>query len=614
VNNFLKAADLRRRYLGDLDSAVADLEEVLRHEPGQQEAYESLREIFSRRGDPEALYRLFERRSQAPIGVEGRKDMLLRMAEIAFARLDRHDLALEAHERVLELDPGHIQSYRILAELHESAGRWSEAVDALIGVVGLTREPSLLARTYRSMAAIYDQHLNHKPRAIEAYRELMRHAPDDLESQRRQAELLAETGQWEPAARAYGNLLKRERRRSKLKADLMALARICADGLHEPDRAEQCLVQAQRLDPFDLTVAEALVEHLRSVRARDRLMTHLVQTSRHFAGLLADGLRDDTHHARALEGLFTTARWSDDWDRAMVVARVAQLLEVDTEPQRALLERATHPSHAERLPTQPIPIDRTVHIFPPGLLTSVLALMRLTDTLVGRTFAATLRDMGAHRRTRLGDRDRRPGAATLGSWPALFSVQALPVYVVESSPLAGRQLRPELVPGDPAALIVPDALLPLYHQADPLALFILGSALAPASMGIGSWHGLPDDLFAAALGTLIQSLVPGFLAAEPRLEHPRLDHGRFRRQISRLPETALRPHALQSSNLGTLDALVAQRRILEVAFKRLALIPIYDPGPVLERLDRAQALDLVTLLLSERHSEARRAVGIAFGG
>ena len=615
VDNFLKASELRRRYLGDLDSAIADLEEVLRHDPAQRQAFESLREIFSMRGDPRSLFRLFERRAHAPIPVEERKEMLLKMAEIAFSRLGQNELAVQAHEQVLELDPGHIQSYRILAELHESAGRWAEAVEALVGVVGLTEDASLLARTYRSVAEIYDRQLGDVARATEAYRSLVRHAPNDLDGLRRLAELLMEQDQWEASARAYGDLLKRERRRSKLKGDLLALAHICTVGLREPRRAGQCLAQAARLDPFDLDIAQALVDHLREQQDWDQLNTHLLQTSRHFAGLLAEGLDggDADHHAAALEGLFAAARWREDWDRAFVVGRVAELLGVETLVQRELTVRATRAPGAERLPVQPIPVDMTSNTIPPGLSASVLSLMRLTDSLIGRTFSASLRDLGATRRTRLSDRDRRAGAATLAEWPAIFSVQTLPLYVVETYPSAGRPA-PDLVPGESPSLIVPDALLPGYGRGDAVALFELGCALAPASMGVGSWSALPDDLFAATLATIVQAMVPEFLAADPRLEHPRLDRDRLKRHILRMPDTALRPHALQVSGFGTFEPLLQQRRTLEQAFRRLALIPVYDPGPVLMSLERPHALDLVTLLLGERHGVARRAVGVAFSG
>jgi len=611
VHDFLTAGEIRRRYLGDIEGAIFDLETVLKLEPTNKTAFDSLREIYSMRAQPKELYHLMQRRAEAVDDAAICKDLLLRMAEIAFSRLGDNELAKRCHQQVLELDPLHIQSYRILAELYESEKLWERAVDCLVGVLGLTEDKTLLALTYRKIADIYDTELKDVPRAIEAYRSLLRHDPNRVDALRRLAVLLHGDQRWEEAAKAYGSLLQRERSRKKLKGDLLALSRICLDGLADPLRAEQCLTHALRLDSTDAELHEHLIRFYQERGETQKINEHLTRTARQFATALAEDLEEgDVEKLRpSLEGMFRMADRSRDRDRSFVVSACATALAATTDEHVAFYEMYRE-AGALRLPSRAIPIDMTDTTIPAELSGAVLNVLRYADEPLRKLKSAAVRDYGAGRRTRVSERDGRPGADVLFRWPTLFSLQDVQLHVVSNGPEW-----PVAIPGEPSMLIIDETGLDRIADGDPQYLFRLGRAIAPLSMGIGGWVQLPDDLLVPAFAAAVRSFSATYLIGDDRGTHPQIEEDRIRKHMSRVPERLLIPHIYEITAKFDANAILMQRRHLERAFCRLALIPVFNPVPVLELLRADGGLeafnDGLGFVLQERLGDLRRAVGVA---
>ena len=602
LGNFLVAGDLRRRHLGDMEGAIQDLETALRIDPANEAAFESLREIYSVRSDGQALYRLLARRAEAIKEPEERKRLLLIMAQMAFGRLKDRELAIRCHQQVLEIDPKHIQSLRILAEIFQSDERWEDAIHSLRRVLTATSDKHLLSMTCRTIAELYDAKLSDPRRAIEAYDAMLMHDPDHVPSLRRLGQLLQGEGSWEDAARAYGQVLQRERSRSKLIDDLKALAVICFEGLQDPQRAEQCLSQALRLNNQDIEIHRLLVEHYVRQKQAAQLEAHLRQAARQFgAAFLEDITKKESY-----QGFFQILRWLQDDDRAFVAAAVGKVLGLNQADQRDLYTRTVEASII-RLPSQPIPIDMTDVTLPKELSMSLLSLMRIGEAIMRKLFAPNLRELGVSRRTRLSERDSRPGARALLSWPKLFSLQDVVVHVVPDAPD-----EPAAYMHDQPLLVVSPRGLDLAGQGQAEFLGRCGQVLAPLSMGVGAMAGLDDGLFVAAIAALVRPQVPGYLKDELLANHPDLPPDKVARALARLPEQKMVAHALDVS--GKLDAngLLAQRELFRTAFERLAMIPVFDPAPFLaqirqERGDEALAAFL-PYVLSERFANLRRAV------
>jgi tetratricopeptide (TPR) repeat protein len=601
VENFKEAGQIRRRFMGDLDGAILDLETVLRLDPSDSSAFESLREMYSLRGDARALYHLLSRRAEALEDPTECKGLLLVMAQVAMTRISDADLAIRCHEQVLGLDPTHVQSYRVLAQLFSRRELWQKAIDALVEVLHLTDDQNLLAYTYQQVAKIYDQHLGDSVRAIEAYTSLLRHDGERVPALRRLAQLLHADERWEPAAKTYGRLLQREHDRKKLLGDLRALAEICTVGLQDPEKAEQCLEQALRLHNQDIGSHRALVEHYRRLGREDRVQAHLGVAARQFATAL---LRD-LEPANALAGLFQVARWGNSDDQTFLVAAVGEELGRANDEMRMAL--GSGPGLQTTAPSEKIPVELTDTTIPGEINISLLQVLRYANEGFQRLIAPSAKQLGCSRRTRLSSRDSDAGRALIAQWPRIFSLE------VEAHALPDGPAEPRAYLTDKqAVLLVRKEDVARAAAGDPVFLFQLGAALAPLSMGVASWTSAADGLEIPLAAAVVRQFAPTWLLGDDRSTDPRVDEERLARYMARLSSQDVMGHALDVS--GTLDGrgLLRQRDILQRAFHRLALIPVADPRPVLAFL-RSKGdpwlRDALEFLLSERLVAMRSALG-----
>lgn len=602
IQNFREAGQIRRRFMGDLDGAVLDLETVLRLEPGDSAAFESLREMYSLRGDARALYHLLSRRAEALEDPTECKALLLVMAQVAMTRLQDSDLAIRCHEQVLGLDPTHVQSYRVLAQLFSRRQQWQRAIDALVEVLHLTEDSNLLAFTYEQVARIYDEHLGDPIRAIEAYTSLLRHNGEKVPALRRLAQLLHADERWEPAAKTYGRLLQREHDRSKLLTDLRSLAKICTVGLQDPEKAEQCLEQALRLNNQDISSHRAIVEHLRSLGREDRVSAHLAVATRQFATAL---LRD-LDPGNALAGLFQVARWGNSDDQTFLVASVAEELNHGNDEMRAAL--AEGPSKQTEAPKDKIPVELTDTTIPGEVNISLLQVLRFANADYQRLWAPSLKQLGCSRRTRLSLRDAQPGGALVANWPRIFSLE-VEAHAVPDGPEVPRAYLTDKQP----VLVVKKDQLRRAAEGDPVFLFQLGAALAPISMGIAAWANLEEGMHIPVTAASVRHFAPTWLLGDDRSTDSRVDEERLGKYLARQSIQEIMGHALDVS--GTLDGrgILRQRDILQRAFHRLALIPVADPRPVLSHLrgmGDPWLRDALEFLLSERLVAMRKALGL----
>lgn len=606
LEDLLRAAEIRRRLLNDLDGAAVDLEAVLARRPDHQRAFDSLREIYSIRNDHGPLCDLLERRVEVLRDPELARRLLMVCGQVALDRLQDRERAVRVYRRVLDFDPGYVQAWRILAQLAHEDGRWRDATRALTRVLHLTDDESLLARIHEDIARIQEMKLGDTAGAIASYRSLLRYDPDRATALRRLGELLSGVEQWEDAARAYGKLLQREKDRKRLTSDLMALAQICTHGLKDHDRAEQCLTQALRLDGLNLELHQALLEHLDRLGLAERRAKHLVLASRQFASALLRDAARQPQRDEALAALLQIATWQRDADRAYVVGAVARTLQAST----PALEAAYQAGAQRAQPATPavIPVDKTDGALPSELHLSFLKVLRFGDEALRRMHRPTwARDLNLGRRTLLRERDSRPGARVALAWPALFSLAELPVHVISAD-----LETPQVLGWEEFSLILTEAHLAQLGRGDAKALFHLGLALAPLSMGVLGYASLPQDQRLAALAALVRRVSADWLQPELATRHPEVSMERIHKWLPRKGESAFMPHALDVS--GRLDAEGAahQDRLLRRACARLASVPVYRVGELLEHLaatrGQEEALDLARFLVGDRAGELRSAV------
>ena len=142
---------------GEVDAAIAQFEEILRHAPRYARAHFSLGIILASRGrHGEAADRLAAAIAADPDYVEAR----LRRAEL-LQGLGRRDEALRQYSRVVEIDPRRVDAWIAGANVLFVLGRYEAARDWLVagrkvnleqpGIVGLLETVEALLAVRRSL-------------------------------------------------------------------------------------------------------------------------------------------------------------------------------------------------------------------------------------------------------------------------------------------------------------------------------------------------------------------------------------------------------------------------------------------------------------------------------
>jgi tetratricopeptide (TPR) repeat protein len=579
--------------MGDLVGATKDYETALRIDPTDPDAFRSLREIYSMSGDPRALYHLLSRRAEALDEPEECKHLLLIMAQVAMTQLSDPELAVRCHEQVLSLDPTHLQSCRVLAQLFSRRKEWKRAIRALNSVLELTQDERVRRHTLEQVATIYDRQLSDPANAIDAYSALLEYDSEGTASLRRLAELLHQAERWEPAARTYGRLLQREHNRDRLVADLQALAGICTHGLGDNEKAVQCLQQALRLNNLHLESHRSLVGLLRDTGETKRASAEVASASARFTAALLRDLGSSV----AVENLFEVAGWTEHEDPQLVVAAVADALghssSVGTDALRRLEE-------APRTTTRQIPFDLTDTIIPADVNLALLKLLRFANPIFRKLVGPSMRQLGCSRRTRLSPKDKS-AVGIAARWPRVFGLP-LEVHAVPGT------IHPHAWRTDKQAVLVIDEIdVERIADADPLFLFELGNAIAPMSMGVDAWVNA-DELHVPLVAALIRHFSPTFLVEDELSADPRVDESRLGKMLAKHDYSTVMGISLELS--GSMDgaAIQSQRQEFRRAFHRLGLIPIRDPRRVLthlKRTDESDFRDALSYLLSARLASIR---------
>ncbi len=119
-----RAATLFDEKLGDVDRARPYLERMLSRQPGNERAFQRLKQILTTREQWGELADLYERVVAATASPERRAELLAEVALVAEEITGDRARAIAYYERILEIDPVHEQAVRSLDSLYASEQRW----------------------------------------------------------------------------------------------------------------------------------------------------------------------------------------------------------------------------------------------------------------------------------------------------------------------------------------------------------------------------------------------------------------------------------------------------------------------------------------------------------
>ncbi len=277
----VKAAAIYEDILDRPAEAISVHQQVLEVEPDDIESLDRLIELQTRLGKWEALLATYERKADIVADPDIRKDLFIAMGGVHEQQLDAPEPAIEAYQRVLEIDPDDRDALVHLDVLFDKTAQWRDLLGVLERQSDLTEDTGTRVGIRFRIGELWRRHLDDPSRAIEIYRDIVHadpgHQPtlESLTTMTRDAvEPLAAAEVLENVYREAGEFTKLADTRevqvlhteeAHAKVDMLhQLAEIYEVQLEDPPAAFGAFARALPLDiHHELTLAnlERLAEH-----------------------------------------------------------------------------------------------------------------------------------------------------------------------------------------------------------------------------------------------------------------------------------------------------------------------------------------------------------------
>jgi len=198
VGEILELATIAREHMGDRDRAAELLHQALGIAPSHEEALARYVDHFRERRDWRGLIDLYEfALDNARDSGESPDELVRRLEEIgqlAELRLGDIPRAIDAWQRIAELEPNSPKVAEALRRLTARGKMWEQLVTSLEGEVAAAGDPVTRMQTLKKMAQTYRERQLEPRRAIELYEQVLTENPDDDQTLKALAELYEKEG------------------------------------------------------------------------------------------------------------------------------------------------------------------------------------------------------------------------------------------------------------------------------------------------------------------------------------------------------------------------------------------------------------------------------------
>ncbi len=290
-----RAATLFDEKLGDVDRARPYLERMLSRNPGNERAFQRLKQILTTREQWSELAHLYERVVAATPEPARRAELLAEVALVAEEITGERGKAIAYYERILELDAVHDQAIRSLDSLYASEQRWDSLARLLerrlasaVGDEKLDLEQRLglllFGRIGDASAALsYLEHvLRERPAAVEA-RQLVEKILDVPELRSRAAVILeavyTERDEVPELVRVLEIHLEFASSTDERRDLLRRVAELRDERLRDDPGALEAFARLLPLDPEDTRARQRMLEIARRLGAHERAAGVLTATA-----------------------------------------------------------------------------------------------------------------------------------------------------------------------------------------------------------------------------------------------------------------------------------------------------------------------------------------------
>jgi tetratricopeptide (TPR) repeat protein len=242
------------------EQATDALDEILRLDPRDGDAFEALTRLCRARGRFAALAETLSRRLEVTETAEAKRELLVSLAQIYETELEDPERALDAYVAAKSAGDRREEIHEATARLAERLGRWSLCAEALGAWAEAATEPELRAEVLVEAAGVFVEHLHDSPAAEAALERVAALAPEHPRALAILGRVREEGGGYEQAVALYERAASREPDRSEQSALLTRAAVVLMEHGQDEDRAADLLVRALAADPGHRDANERLVD------------------------------------------------------------------------------------------------------------------------------------------------------------------------------------------------------------------------------------------------------------------------------------------------------------------------------------------------------------------
>jgi golgin subfamily B member 1 len=261
VELYLEAAQIHERELDDPHKAIDCLMNVTAIDDKNKTALAVLPRLYGRTEQYDRAVDVLVRHA----ALEGDKGAALyaEAGRIAFENLMDPELAQRHLEKALSQDNENLAALKVLGQLHEKRGNWTQAVEMLLRAEAASGSRTERVSLLWDAAQITDQRLEDPSRAHELYERVLKLDADNVDAGQRVADRLVANKRWDDAlpvlemlARQAEGLdrLERSRREAQLGK--------AYEALHRYEKAARHFRLAVESDPDSLDAAIGLANVL----------------------------------------------------------------------------------------------------------------------------------------------------------------------------------------------------------------------------------------------------------------------------------------------------------------------------------------------------------------
>ncbi len=174
----VKAASIYEDILEKPSDAIEVYQQVLEIEPDDVESLDRLIDLQTQLGRWPSLLESYERKAEVVTDGDARKELFTAMGRVFEGQLEDSEKAIDAYQRVLEIDPDDLTALGHLDALYEETAQWRDLLQVLERQAELVEDPEPRVELRFRIGELWRLHLEDPTRAIEIYREILVQEPD----------------------------------------------------------------------------------------------------------------------------------------------------------------------------------------------------------------------------------------------------------------------------------------------------------------------------------------------------------------------------------------------------------------------------------------------------